>query len=189
MPWDGGERGLVCRLPPRRSPASATISETKPPHSPRVGANAKLSDGPRTEVRGGRHPAAQKLLTTLAQHAPARFTWGQAATLAGLKPSGGHFNAGRKSLRDAGYVAEANDLVEITPAGLTAAGEVPPAPSTPAERLALWCDRLPVAGARDAAQPGLGRRALHGCRRARGGVRQKAERGPLEFRDRGVAQQ
>ena len=26
---------------------------------------------------------------------------------------------------------------------MKAAGEVPPAPSTPAERLALWCDRLP----------------------------------------------
>jgi hypothetical protein len=26
---------------------------------------------------------------------------------------------------------------------LKAVGEVPPAPSTPAERLALWCDRLP----------------------------------------------
>jgi hypothetical protein len=45
------------------------------------------------------HPAARKLLTALAQHAPARFTWGQAATLAGLKPSGGHFNSGRKDLR------------------------------------------------------------------------------------------
>jgi hypothetical protein len=30
-----------------------------------------------------------------------------------------------------------------TPDGLKAAGEVPPAPSTPAERLAMWCDRLP----------------------------------------------
>jgi hypothetical protein len=91
------------------------------------------------------------LLLALAQHAPARFTWGQAATLAGLKPSGGHFNAGRKSLRDAGYVAETSDpgsgsgtsLVVASPAGLKAAGEVPPAPSTPAERLALWCGRLP----------------------------------------------
>jgi hypothetical protein len=45
----------------------------------------------------GMHPAARKLLIALAQHAPARFTWGQAATLAGLKPSGGHFNAGRKA--------------------------------------------------------------------------------------------
>jgi hypothetical protein len=90
------------------------------------------------------HPAARKLLTTLAQHAPARFTWGQAATLAGLKPSGGHFNSGRKELRVAGYVAETNGLVTPTPDGVKAAGEVPPAPSTPADRLALWCGRLPA---------------------------------------------
>ena len=48
------------------------------------------------------HPAARKLLAALAQHAQGRFTWGQAATLAGLKPTGGHYNAGRKALRDAG---------------------------------------------------------------------------------------
>jgi hypothetical protein len=89
------------------------------------------------------HPAARKLLIALAQHAPARFTWGQAATLAGLKPSGGHFNAGRKSLRESGYIEEANDLLSATSGGLKAAGEVLPAASTPAERLALWCDRLP----------------------------------------------
>jgi hypothetical protein len=35
------------------------------------------------------------------------------------------------------------DLLSATPAGLKTAGEVPSAPSTPAERLALWCDRLP----------------------------------------------
>jgi hypothetical protein len=91
----------------------------------------------------GTHPAARKLLTAAAQHAPGRFTWGQLATLAGLKPSGGHFNAGRKELRAAGYVAEANGLVTATSQGMKAAGEVPPSPSTPAERLALWCDRLP----------------------------------------------
>jgi hypothetical protein len=90
------------------------------------------------------HPAARKLLTALAQHAPARFTWGQAATLAGLKPSGGHFNSGRKDLRAAGYVAETNGLVTPTPDGLKAAGDVPPAPSTPADRLAVWCSRLPA---------------------------------------------
>jgi hypothetical protein len=90
------------------------------------------------------HPAARKLLTAAAQHAPARFTWGQLATLAGLKPSGGHFSAGRKDLRVTGYITETNGLVTPTPAGLKAAGEVPPVPSTPAERLALWCDRLPA---------------------------------------------
>jgi hypothetical protein len=35
-------------------------------------------------------------------------------------------------------------LVTATPDGLKAAGEVPPAPSTPADRLALWCGRLPA---------------------------------------------
>ena len=30
------------------------------------------------------------------------------------------------------------------PLGLKAAGDVPPAPSTPADRLALWCSRLPA---------------------------------------------
>jgi hypothetical protein len=54
----------------------------------------------KAEGTGALHPAARKLLTALAQHAPARFIWGQAATLAGLKPSGGHYNAGRKQLRD-----------------------------------------------------------------------------------------
>ena len=97
----------------------------------------------RPDVKGDLHPAARKLLAALAQHAPGRFTWGQAATLAGLKPSGGHFNAGRKELREAGYVTEESDLVATTSAGLAVAGEVPPQPSTPAERLALWCSRLP----------------------------------------------
>ena len=36
----------------------------------------------------GIHPAVRKLLMAFAQHAPARFAWGQAATLARLKPIG-----------------------------------------------------------------------------------------------------
>ena len=112
---------------------------------------------------GGAHPAARKLLIAAAQHAPARFTWGQLATLAGLKPSGGHFNAGRKDLRAAGYVDEVNGLVTATGAGLKAAGEVPPTPSTPAERLALWCDRLP-SPAPEMLRILAGRGGLHGSR-------------------------
>jgi hypothetical protein len=92
---------------------------------------------------GELHPAGRKLLVPLAQHAPGRFSWGQGATLAELKPSGGHFNAGRKSLRESGYLTEVNELIAATPDGLKAAGDVPPRPSTPAERLAMWCDRLP----------------------------------------------
>ena len=115
------------------------ISRRTVPRAVSAGPSAKPPGGGGGEL----HPAGRKLLAALAQHAPGRFTWGQAATLAGLKPSGGHFNAGRKSLRDSGYVAEGNDLIAATEAGLKAAGEVPPAPSTPAERLAMWCERLP----------------------------------------------
>jgi hypothetical protein len=110
------------------------------------------------------HPAARKLLSAAARHAPARFTWGQLATLAGLKPSGGHFNAGRKDLRALGYVAESSGLVMITPDGMKAAGEVPPAPSTPAERLSLWCGRLPSPAPEILRTLAAPRRALHGCR-------------------------
>jgi hypothetical protein len=46
-------------------------------------------------------------------------------------------------LRALSYVAESDGLVTATADGLRAAGEVPPAPSTPAERLSLWCGRLP----------------------------------------------
>ncbi len=97
----------------------------------------------RASPLGDIHPAGRKLLEALARHSPARFTWTQAALLAGLKANGGHFNAGRKSLRDAGYIEEAGDLVSATATGLAAAGEVPASPSTPAERLELWCSKLP----------------------------------------------
>ena len=91
------------------------------------------------------HPAARKLLAALAQHAPARFTWGQAATLAGLKAAGGHCNAGRKQLRDLGLIEEAADLVASSRAGLDAAGEAPDALE---EQLALvWRNIRTILGA------------------------------------------
>jgi uncharacterized protein len=134
------------------SPAAGDAARPSPlPSSPAPKAPASLPaarpDAERSpaeaEGTGALHPAARKLLTALAQHAPARFTWGQAATLAGLKPSGGHYNAGRKQLRDIGLVDEVADLVAVSPAGMDVAGEVPPAPSSAEERLALWCSRLP----------------------------------------------
>lgn len=92
---------------------------------------------------GALHPAARKLLNALAQHVPACFTWGQAATLAGLKPSGGHFNSGRKELRERGLVTEQDGCVAASESGLAEAGAQAPAPSTAGERLELWCARLP----------------------------------------------
>jgi hypothetical protein len=115
-------------------PASAT--ELRSAVQPRAAAGHSAGG----DVQG----AARKLLIAAAQHAPGRFTWRQLATLAGLKPNGGHFNTGRKQLRQSGYVDETNHLVGVTKAGLTAAGTVPATPSTPAERLTLWCERLPA---------------------------------------------
>ena len=106
-------------------PKKQVKNETEPVRPLRVVISGPVSGD-------GAHPAARKLLIAAAQHAPARFTWGQLATLAGLKPSGGHFNAGRKDLRALGYVAENNGLVVPTEDGLQAAGELPAAPSTPA---------------------------------------------------------
>ena len=138
-----GERPTVVPPgPPAPAEAAAPVPVTAPRRRP-----PRASAAPPVMKNGdgspALHPAARKLLTALAQHAPGRFTWGQAATLAGLKPSGGHFNAGRKELRDAGLVEEAADLVTASKTGLATAGEVPPAPSSPEERLALWSARLP----------------------------------------------
>jgi hypothetical protein len=188
-------RELTARL--ERIAALAAGSATMPveaalPKEPEAKIEAKpvrplriVTSGP---VPGdGAHPAARKLLIAAAQHAPAGFTWGQLATLAGLKPSGGHFNAGRKDLRTAGYVDEVNGLVTATAAGLNAAGEVPPTPSTPTERLALWCDRLPSpAPEMLRTLAGQGEAYMEAddlC----GSARQKADRRPLEFRDRCLA--
>lgn len=101
------------------SPTRHTINDTEPTPS-----RSPTPARPPTASDGDIHPAARKLLAALAQHAPGRYTWGQAATLAGLKPSGGHYNAGRKALRDAGMVDEQGDLVQASAAGLTAAGDM-----------------------------------------------------------------
>ena len=73
--------------------------------------------------------------------------------------------------------------------GLKAVSAVPPAPSTPAERLALWCDRLP-----SPAPEILRTLAAQGDRYVEAEERaatlgKKPSGGPLEFRDRRLAQQ
>jgi Helicase HerA, central domain len=84
-----------------RTPVDKIAAEPQPkiPGAKPVRPSRVRTPDPPTASGNGIHPAARKLLIALAQHAPARFTWGQAATLAGLKPSGGHFNSGRKDLR------------------------------------------------------------------------------------------
>ena len=108
----------------------------------------------------GLHRAARKLLLALAQHAPARFTWGQVATLAGLKPSGGHFNAGAQEPRGRRPWRGKINGSGSTSCWLQALAAVPPAPSTPTERLALCAPTGRRRRHRDAAHPGCRRRAF-----------------------------
>jgi uncharacterized protein len=138
-----GISALAAGAEPKQIEADIREEKPRPKIAPKSVPRPRAVTPNATASNNGIHPAARKLLVAAARHAPAQFTWGQLATLAGLKPSGGHFNAGRKDLRAAGYVAETNGLVTATPSGLKTAGEVPPEPSTSAERLAMWCDRLP----------------------------------------------
>lgn len=87
--------------------------------------------------------AASGLLGALASVAPAGLTWAAAATIAGLKARGGHFNSGKRSLSDHGLVEERDGLVFATEAGLAQKGADRPNPKTPAETLAMWIERLP----------------------------------------------
>ena len=88
------------------------------------------------------HAAGRKMLGTIVQHHPAKFGWTQIATLSGLKPRGGHFNSGRKSLLDSGYV-EGTDLIGASEAGIEAVGGVRQEPHTKEQVLAMWLEKLP----------------------------------------------
>jgi hypothetical protein len=91
--------------------------------------------------------SAVKLLAPLAMmEGRLLLTWQQVATLAGLKPTGGHFNSARKTLRHAGAVQEISNEVFITPQGAEIfrrqVGDPPAAPATRSAMVELWCGQL-----------------------------------------------
>lgn len=80
-----------------------------------------------------------RMLQVLAQLSPSGATEAQWAVLAHLKRTGGTWATYLSRLRTAGYVEHRSDgLWYATDDGLLAAGEVPAAPSTPDEVLAMW---------------------------------------------------
>jgi hypothetical protein len=97
---------------------AALVAEPRPP-------KPSASAAPQTTGALGLVAAAAKV------H-PVGLTWGQIATLAGRKPSGGHFNASRKTALDKGWLAEAGGLVSATSQGL-AAVDVKPRKGDPAD--------------------------------------------------------
>jgi uncharacterized protein len=92
---------------------------------------------PITRGSGG---AELRILRVLAARHPARFTKAQWATLARMKRTGGTWANYVSLLRKAGYLDEDGETVGLTPAGLSAAGNVErPAPGTLIEQ---WKDAL-----------------------------------------------
>ncbi len=97
----------LTRHPPqnRREAAQRRAQGRSDPAPTTSGAASARSDGPNS--------AGRKMLAVLDTDPPVRRSWQQVATLAGLKARGGHFNAGRKALVDAGLVDERSGLVAI----------------------------------------------------------------------------
>lgn len=115
----------------RQPPISEQI---RPPPRPR----------PSAPTNGQLQAAARALLTVLAERAPARFTWATTAVLAGLKPRGGHFNAGVRQLRDLGLIDEDGALVRASEAGLTRLNVSPNGGAHSGDEIReMWARRLP----------------------------------------------
>jgi hypothetical protein len=90
--------------------------------------------GEASEVGGG----ALRMLRVLAQRASAKYTRAQWGTLAGLAPTGGTFSTYLSRLRTAGYLTEEGGYFSASDAGMAAAGEMPPAPQSTEELVAMW---------------------------------------------------
>lgn len=86
---------------------------------------------------------AVRMLRELARRYPATFTRSQVGTLAGFTPSGGTFSDYFSKLKRLELIAEDHQgNVSVTQAGLDYVGEVPPAPSTHEEVVAMWKSSL-----------------------------------------------
>ncbi|MEJ0015674.1 MAG: DUF87 domain-containing protein [Acetobacteraceae bacterium] len=141
-----GLRALLAQVEAAPTGGAAALQVLHRPVRPASDAGATRRARPQGAARSDAtlHAAARALLAVLASRTPARLTWNQAATLAGLKARGGHFNAGRQQLRAEGLVVEDGSLVWATDAGVARAGDVREAPTSPAEIRAMWCARLPA---------------------------------------------
>jgi len=136
------DRAIIRLAAPARKPIagagpSGGARQPQDRHRPARGANGS---------GGTLYSATAKLLGALARVAPARLTWTQAATLAGMKARGGHFNAGRKEMRDLALVeSHGEGVISIAAAGLALAGfAAPDPPRTIAEHVAMWKAALPA---------------------------------------------
>jgi uncharacterized protein len=114
--------GIELALSRAVRPAAASLPRPAPalPVAPRPAAVPPPAAAPVADVP--LKPGALRVLETLARRHPLRVTRPQMAALAGMKRTGGAFQAYFSSLRGGGFIAEADGLISVTPAGLAATG-------------------------------------------------------------------
>lgn len=138
-PWqleqdrDGRMAVRVLDVPePARAPRSVTpahVDESMP----------ETGDGSEKKLYSG----AIRILVAFAQHHPLGLTYGQAATLTGFAPRGHTFKTYTAILKRHALIEHGADgTMRVTAAGLAEAGEVPAAPQTHGEVMALWQKNL-----------------------------------------------
>lgn len=93
---------------------------------------------PAAVAANGTLGAERKPLMTLASAYPGGLTEAQWATIAGFKRTGGTWSTYKSRLRGAGMIEQRGALWHATEAALAVLGDVPPAPTTPEERVAMW---------------------------------------------------
>ena len=84
-------------------------------------------------------PGAIRILQELASRYPAGYTRSQVGLLTGYRPKGGTFSSYLSNLFRAGYLDKRGELLHATESGIDRIGDnVPPAPTTHEEVMALW---------------------------------------------------
>ena len=101
-------------------------------------------NGEKTKFRAG----AMRMLKAAAMFHPKPITRRQISTLVGIAPSGSTFSTYITELKNAGYLIESGDSIEITAEGRENAGEVQPLPTDPMELLAMWKSKFRAGAAR-----------------------------------------
>lgn len=95
------------------------------------------------KASSGLRAGAVRILQELAARAPAGYSRAQVGALTKFSPKGGTFNTYLGDLRRAGYIEERDKLVYATEAGILHLGaDVPSAPTSHEEAMALWREAL-----------------------------------------------
>ncbi len=132
--------------------SAEALSSSKPPPQPAALEPKKLRNRGSARVRvkaeatsaGDALPSgARKILEALATQHPRPLTWQQVAALAGLKPTGGHWNNARKTTVDKRLVDETGHGISLSNQGVRIVGQKNLGqPITGADLVELWANRL-----------------------------------------------